>query len=579
MAESFKVRALEIHDTFQMWSVEKMQRVFEFMLRNNMNTLVFHENNIVDKIVWPGFVYGYEGKDLRSYSIYRANLYREIYYRTPSPYVFADELMIFRDLMKTILGQARDLGLDIYLQTKEIWFPELLYERQDLMKDGKMCPSEPWWWEEFLPRKYEELLQNFPEITGIITSTGTKESRISLAHHKCQCEKCRTMDMGEWQENVLMGIYKPLHEHGKRLVARDFSYYADEQDGIRTGLLDLPDDVVIMIKNVPQDYYQTFPNNTLIGHVGNHEQWIEYETFGEYYGWGLTPVSMLDDMRSRLEYCLEKGADGVSTRIDWEAMPNHSTFESVSQLNLYGLAMLADNINTPSRDIYTRWLVEDGKLEKPGDPGKLKAAVDFVERIMDRTWPVMAKTPFLKGAVFMNNSKIPVSIDNADFISQEHHGIQKWFPEYAYLFEYSAETTREMLDEKDEAYSEIQELNRQWHSGNPGLSEDMYNEYCVLFDMYELYVRMYRLVGRSYILIKHLQKNSGEGLIMGRGEILEEELRLIGEMKETEKALAGFQPPFRFRYPYLAMMNPERLRVYREDIEDYITEEKKGSKK
>ena len=66
---------------------------------------------------------------------------------------------------------------------------------------------------------------------------------------------------------------------------------------------------------------------------------------------------------------------------------------------------------------------------------------------------------------------------------------------------------------------------------------------------------------------------------MGRGEILEEELRLIGEMKETEKALAGFQPPFRFRYPYLAMMNPERLRVYREDIEDYITEEKKGSKK
>ena len=48
MAESFKVRALEIHDTFQMWSVEKMQRVFEFMLRNNMNTLVFHENNSQD---------------------------------------------------------------------------------------------------------------------------------------------------------------------------------------------------------------------------------------------------------------------------------------------------------------------------------------------------------------------------------------------------------------------------------------------------------------------------------------------------------------------------------------------------
>lgn len=240
MLESFKVRALEVDDTHQMWSVEKMQRVFAFMLENNMNTLIFHENNIVDKVVWPGFVYGYDKDDLRSYSIYREGLYRTIYDRTPSPYVFVDELMIFRDLMKTITKQAKDLGIDMYFQTKEIWFPEILYERQDLMKNGKMCPSEPWWWEEYLPRKYEELMQNFPELAGVITSTGTKESRISLAHHKCNCEKCRNMDSGQWQRNVLMGMYEPLHRHGKKLVARDFSYYADEQAGIRNGLLDLP---------------------------------------------------------------------------------------------------------------------------------------------------------------------------------------------------------------------------------------------------------------------------------------------------------------------------------------------------
>ena len=120
MPESFRIRALEIHDSFQIWSTEKMQRVFKFMLQNNMNTLIFHENNIVDKLVWPGFIYGYKGKDLRSYSIYHANLYREIYYRTPSPYVLVDELMILRDLMKTIIRQAQDNGIDVYLQTKEI---------------------------------------------------------------------------------------------------------------------------------------------------------------------------------------------------------------------------------------------------------------------------------------------------------------------------------------------------------------------------------------------------------------------------------------------------------------------------
>jgi hypothetical protein len=138
MNEDYRIRALEVDDTFQMWSPFKMQRVFEFMIKNNMNTLIFHENNIVDKIVYPGFVYGYDGKDLRSYSIYKANIYKEIYYRTPSPYVFTDELLIFRDLMKIILSQAKDLGFNIYLQNKEIWFPEILYEDQKLMKDGKM---------------------------------------------------------------------------------------------------------------------------------------------------------------------------------------------------------------------------------------------------------------------------------------------------------------------------------------------------------------------------------------------------------------------------------------------------------
>jgi hypothetical protein len=570
MSEDYKVRALEVDDTFQMWSPCKMERVFEFMIRNNMNTLVFHENNIVDKVVWPGFVYGCGEDDLRSYSIYRDKLYKEIYYRTPSPYVFIDELMIFRDLMKTIVGRAVELGLDFYFQPKEIWFPEILYERQDLMKNGKMCPSEPWWWETFLPKKYEELMQNFPEISGIVTSTGTKESRISLAHQKCQCDKCKAMSMQEWQRNVIMAIYKPLKARGKKLVIRDFSYYADEQNGIRAGLLDLPDDVVISIKNVPQDYYQTFPHNTLIGHVDNHEQWIEYETMGEYYGWGLTPVSMLKDIQYRMDHCLKNKADGISTRIDWEALPNHSTFETPNQLNLYAIAQFAVNVNTPPRDIYAKWLVEDRHLREGLDPGGLKETLDFVMGIFDKTWPVMSKTPHLLGAVFMNNSKIPVSVDNADFISQEHHGIQKWFPQYKDIFSYDDKHTADMLKEKEDAWQEIVSLNKEWHSRNPGLEEEFYLTCCALFDIFELYVKMYRLVGKSYIWVKYLQKQGEKATLKKHGEIIDELKGLITDMKAVERELKDHKPPARFKYQFLAMMNPERIRVYYEDVESML---------
>lgn len=572
MLESFKVRALEVDDTHQMWSVEKMQRVFAFMLENNMNTLIFHENNIVDKVVWPGFVYGYDKDDLRSYSIYREGLYRTIYDRTPSPYVFVDELMIFRDLMKTITKQAKDLGIDMYFQTKEIWFPEILYERQDLMKNGKMCPSEPWWWEEYLPRKYEELMQNFPELAGVITSTGTKESRISLAHHKCNCEKCRNMDPGQWQRNVLMGMYEPLHRHGKKLVARDFSYYADEQAGIRNGLLDLPEDVVICIKNVPQDYYQTFPNNDLIGKCGNHEQWVEYETFGEYYGWGITPCTMVEDMQYRLKHCLDNGVDGVTTRIDWEAMPNYSVFESMSKVNLYSCAMLSENINTPARSVYERWFRNDGLYKENITPEEIKACLDKAELVFPLTWPIMAKTPFLKDAVFMNNCKIPVSLDCAEFISEEHHGIQKWFPEYKDHFNYTYEQSKAMMDEKDEALKEVLEANRLWkEGGNPGFADSFYDDMCKLFDLYVDYVKLFRMVGHSYVIYKYCQKND----IRKKDpeafkSYMEREKELVEEMKAFEVKCQSFDVPFRFKYPTLAMMNPERLRVYREDVENYL---------
>lgn len=573
MEKGFAVRGLEIHDTFQIWSVEKMQRVFKFMLKNNMNTLIFHENNIVDKVVWPGFIYGHEGNDMRSYSIYGDGLYRTIYEKTPSPYVFIDELLILRDLMKTILKQANELGIDVYLQTKEIWYPEILYERPDLFKNGKMCPSEPWWWEEYLPKKYEELMQNFPELTGVITSTGTKESRISLAHHKCHCEKCESMDPGVWQRNVLMGIYEPLHRHGKKLVARDFSYYANEQEGIRKGLLDLPDDVIICIKNVPQDYYQTFPNNSMIGKCGNHEQWVEYETFGEYYGWGITPVSMIDDMRYRFKHCLENGVTGMTTRIDWEAMPNYSTFENMSMINLYAAAILSLNVDAPDNEIYSRWFMDDEKIAANCTPDTLKACLDRANEIFPKTWPVFAKVPFLKDAVFMNNCKIPVNLDCCEFISQEHHGIQKWFPQYAHHFDYTEEQTKAMLDEKDESLTGVLELKKIWDQPNPGFTDVFYEEMKQLFDVYVLYVKMFRLVGKSYVTVKYCEKNNiAKEQPKKYKECMDNVKAMVPEMKDLEKELDNIQVPLRFKYPTLAMMNPERLRVYREDVEKYLSE-------
>jgi hypothetical protein len=184
----------------------------------------------------------------------------------------------------------------------------------------------------------------------------------------------------------------------------------------------------------------------------------------------------------------------------------------------------------------------------------------------------MAKTPFLRDAVFMNNCKIPVSLDCAEFISQEHHGIQKWFPQYRDHFEYTLPQAQAMLDEKDRALEEVLEVARLWRQGgNPGFAEAFYDEMCRLFDLYVDYVRLFRLVGHSYVIYKYCEKNGlRENDPEGFRAWMDRERQLVSEMRELEAKCQSFDVPFRFRYPTLAMMNPERLRVYREDVENNI---------
>jgi hypothetical protein len=42
------------------------------------------------------------------------------------------------------------------------------------------------------------------------------------------------------------------------------------------------------------------------------------------------------------------------------------------------------------------------------------------------------------------------------------------------------------------------------------------------------------------------------------------------DMKAVEQELKYHKPPVQFTYQFLAMMNPERLRVYYEDVESIL---------
>lgn len=555
MNQQYQVRAIELHDTHAMWNPEKMQKIVEFMVRHDMNTLIFHENDIADKLAYPSLLYKNNIEDKNIYNIF-ANIYQDIYDKTPSPFVFIDEKPIFVELMRSVVRIATRAGIRMFLQTKELWFSDLLFGDEKLMKDGAICPSDPFWWETYLPAKYEELFKAIPELSGIVTSTGTRESRASLAHGKCKCERCRNFPLQEWQKNIIMSIYKPIKETGKQLIVRDFTYYADEQSGLRAGVLNLPDDIVVSIKNVPQDFYQTFPDNALIGQVGNHEQWIEYEVMGEYFGFGVMPSIMIEDIRARMKYALARGAKGFTARVDWEALPNHSAFDTVNALNVYASAMLAKNPDLPTEEVYRAYLKEYGLFAEGLDAAGQDACIRKLMDVLERTWSVMSKTPYIKDFVFTSNSKIPATIEHGEFLTKEHHGLQKWFPERSRDHDMTPENVVLFLDEKDQALLEIHQLYNLLAAGNPGVKDGFYKLLTAQFEMYRLYVEQFRAVARVYILVKAASTNSEGSTVF---EALE-------ELRRFEERLKNYRFPA-FEYPASVLLCYEKLHYYRLDAE------------
>lgn len=560
MNQKYDVRSIEIHDTACMWNPQKIKKIVDFMVRHDMNTLIFHENDIADKLVFPSLLYGENIQDKNIYGIFE-RIYQAIYDKTPSPFVFIDEKAILVELMRSVIRTATRAGIRVYFQTKEIWFADLMYENQQLMKDGAMCPSDPFWWETYIPAKYQELFCALPDLSGIVTSTGTREGRASLAHGKCKCNRCRNFDLREWQKNVIMALYRPISEVGKRLVVRDFTYYADEQNGIRAGILDLPDDIVVSIKNTPQDFYPVFPHNKLIGQVGNHDQWIEYETMGEYYGFGVMPSVLIEDIRSRIKYGLSQGAKGFTARVDWEALPNHSTFDTVNALNVYACAMLSKNPDLPAKEIYRTYLSEYNLFADGLDSSQQDTCLQRLMGILGRTWSVMSKTPYINSYVFNSNGKIPANIAHGEFLAKEHHGLQKWFPERARDHDMTPENVVRFLDEKEQALSEVNELYQLLCEGNPGLQDNFYELLKSQLEMYRMYVEQFRVVTQMYIMVKAHTPQSEFGAV----------LNALEELRKFEDKLSNYRLPA-FEYPASVLLCYEKLHYFRLNAEEVVSQ-------
>lgn len=541
------VRALEFHNN-RMWNWKSVEAALDVMPQLGLNTLVFHQNDIIDHLVLPK---AYFDEDL-------------MWARWPIRLCWMD---MNRTYIDQVIRKARSLDIDFYFQVKEIWYPESLLELYpELMTPaGCVCPNDPFWF-EFLKVKLAELLDVFPGIAGIIASPATRETKISISTNPCECDRCRATDPRDWYRNYLQTFHNALAARGKTFVVRDFSYSADQQHFLIEAAAECSKDIVIALKNVPQDFWPTFPDNPKIGQTNGLTQWMEYDVWGQYCGLGVFPVSLVEDIRHRLDYSRERGVTGVIYRTDWELLNESSVFNSFNMLNLVAGALLAKDPGTPLEYIYQTWtdyglfssLTAESCTAKPVVPTSPDAVTKLMN-FMKASWAVMEKTSYVRGHVFQYNSQFEHSMAAIHKVMLDYHGREKWEPGSSQTIQPTDENLEIIFEEKRAAVEEVERLESILQPETLGLPDKFTEDIRTMLNLYGYYVRGFDASARAYFLARKAAA-TGSGEDVGNARAALEQLELFCRNLE-ERLLGTFYPPY-----VCWMMDPKQLRSLKLDI-------------
>lgn len=548
-----EVRALEFHNA-RLWSWASVQRALEFMSRFGMNALIFHQNDLLDQLVYPQ---AYFPEDLMlsrwpiRLSTVRAN----------------------RQYIRKVVREANRRGIDFYIEIKELWYPEGIVEQvpELLSAGGAVCRTHPFWW-TFLQNKIDELLEAVPDIAGIIESPATHESKLSIAANPCRCERCRDTEPSEWYERLIRAMHAPLAKKGKKLVVRDFTFNSQNHDLILGAASRCSKDIVIALKNTPQDYWPTFPDNPKIGRVDGHPQWIEFDAFGQFYAFGAFPCSVVEDMQKRMRYSLDRGASGTMMRISWEVIDEATCFNSFNVLNLIAGAMLSQDAETDLDDIYRAWadyglagpLLSESCIREPVIPASPQA-VAKLKAFMTGSWSVMEKTHYIRRFVFAKSGLFPASLHEAFHIMTSYFGLGKWDPSAAGLVEPTDENIARILREKEQAMEEVDRLPAVLDARGLGVPEEMVERIEEMLELYRYYVHAAFHCARTCFLAKKVS--------IARTKADEAALRsALAELGQFRSALRERLAGTDYPHYYYWLLDEHRLGLLQRDVSTLLPE-------
>jgi hypothetical protein len=466
---TFDFRGLEMNGT-RMWERWAIIEALDFIKQHDMTALVLHETDGLQKILYP-------------------QTYFDPYAKWKSAPTRRGENAILnnRVYFEHVLNLADKRGIAVWLEIKQLGFPdEVLEMRPDLIKNGNVCPSEPFWL-EFLEASVDELYRDFPKLGGLIVSAGSPEGRASRAQNKCQCELCARTPLTDWYHDLTQAMWKASAKHGKPMAVRDFAYKPQDHEPLIAAMQRLPKDIIFCIKVTPHDFYPTFPHNSAIGRLRDRVQWLEYDTMGQFYGLAVAPCYVGADLKRRMDYGTENGTTGVIFRVEWERVNDWWALETINETNLIAAAAVTTDRPFDTAEVCRLWLRAHGW---PTDCAAWLAAR------LDETWPIISRALYIDGFMFADSSFFPRSVGRAWWTMETKHSLIAWDPSRADDLKLDPARIDALLAEKAEAVARVHAYAEAVGRGDPTLPDALHKELVAQADLFVTYVEGFAACAR-----------------------------------------------------------------------------------
>jgi len=548
----FSFRGLEIHSS-RMWQQAQVEQALDFIVQTEMNAIVFNQNDIIDSVVFPD---KYFSDDL----MWRRWPPRNTAVKNNRTYI------------NGVIKLAKSRDVEFYFEAKELAFPPGLLElKPDLVNtDGSLCPFNPFW-TIFLHDKLEELCLVIPDFSGIIFSIGTRESMLSIAANQCNCEQCCTKSELNWYLGIFDTIYKVLNSYGKKLIIRDFSFTGDQQSIMIKAAQKCSDNVIISLKNTPRDYYPPYPQNPLIG-CTKLAEWVEFDTWGQFFGIGLFPVSVVEYMKHCIQQCQSKNVKGILLRTDWECLNEGSAFSGMNLLNVYAGAIFSRDVGFDIDEVYKTWVqhgfvtgMRPGScLVKPIIPTVPDAYIS-IRDFMKASWKVMEKTNYVRSLLFGESVLPPDTVQKAFDMMVHIHGRDDWDPGSSKLVETTPENIEIIFAEKEKALQEVKKLPSILKANDLGLPESFVREISDCLDLYVYFVEMMGHCTRVCFLTHMAQNTRNISDISKVSDYLPIMKEFIAKMKERIEGR-------NYHHHLYFMLNEGRLHSLTQNVETVLAD-------